>query len=311
MGIYLAGQEFDGIHIAGTDFSKLFAGGVERYAESTGNEQVIQLPAAIYTSGSVEVNWQFQSGDYLAIIDGLKPDSGDALFFIRIRCLAVRNGEITLTMGLSASNIGVGGQDLSDAFETRGQIELAVGSNVLIVPMSHFSDREEPYVQSSLGQDVIDFVNAVIALTGNQAGTLTLRDYGSPPHTFQITAGQSGSGGNASRGYNVGNFGSIRTGWSASYDTPAGKTVTIRHCRRVGNELLFGLNSVANAVTDFPKRIVVDKLAEGANVRRTFTPQSGSFQAVTGGFRQDYLPESGSPVDVFINNAIVRVDLYY
>ena len=85
--------------------------------------------------------------------------------------------------------------------------------------------------------------------------------------------------------------------------------MTVIHARSVRDELNFSLGSTATSVADFPTRIVATKTTGGV-VSRTFTPQSGSYQPVTGGSRQDYDAESGSAADVFVNNATIRLELY-
>ena len=151
-----------------------------------------------------------------------------------------------------------------------------------------------------------------LLMVGNTLDALL--ELNAPPlgvwHSFNITAGQSGAATGASRGYNgPGRFGAIQSGFSAAYNTPVGKWVTCIHARRVGSNMNFALANAADAAADFPTRIVVTKLTGGV-VERAFTPTGGR-SSVTGGRRQDYAPESGSPTDVFVNNASIRLDLYY
>ena len=150
-----------------------------------------------------------------------------------------------------------------------------------------------------------------LLMVGNQLDALFEINAGAygPPHSFVIAVGQSGNSAGASRGYNApGGFGSIAAGSSAAYNTPVGKWVTVIHARRVGTNMNFSLAGAADAA-DFPTRVVATKTTGGV-VERAFTP-TGARRTVTGGTRQDYAPESGSPVDVFVNGASVRLDLHY
>ena len=138
------------------------------------------------------------------------------------------------------------------------------------------------------------------------------RDVTQPLHTFLMTVGQSGGAAGASRGYNQpAGFGAIQAGSTATYTTPlpGHKSVTVIHCRRVNGNINFALSGAANAAADFPTRIVATKTT-GGQVVRSFTPTGGR-RSVSGGIRQDYAPEAGSPTDVFINNQTVKVDLFY
>ena len=128
-----------------------------------------------------------------------------------------------------------------------------------------------------------------------------------PTHTARIVAN--------SGGYNApSNRGSIDT---ATYSTPAGKSVTIVHCRYVSQntELNYALDSNPAAVqADFPTRIVATKLT-GGEVTVEMTPQAGSLRAIRGGsgrlMRMDYDASTGTIASVFVDGQTIRVDLYY
>ena len=135
------------------------------------------------------------------------------------------------------------------------------------------------------------------------AGEPTPPEPTGPTHTATIVA--------VSGGYNgVNGNGSIDT---ATYSTPAGKSVTIIHCRNVRGELNFALQASPQPVeVDFPTRIVATKLT-GGEVEITLGPQAGSLRPISDGayMRMDYDPVRGAVGDVFVNGQTIRVDLYY
>ena len=113
-----------------------------------------------------------------------------------------------------------------------------------------------------------------------------------------------------SRGYNgIGGGGQIASGSTATYSTPAGKSVTVIHCRNVSSILNFAL-ARGNANADFPTRIVLTKTT-GGTVTRTATPRAAAPRTVSGGFRKDYDVAGGRIQDVLVNNQTVRVELFY
>lgn len=93
----------------------------------------------------------------------------------------VNDGACILRISDSSSSIGTGARfDLSDAFETNGQVEIVVGSNRLVVAGPNASggtllDPIEPYAWRPSNQsEVIAFYNAV---SEGANGTVTLRDF--------------------------------------------------------------------------------------------------------------------------------------
>ena len=149
MGIYIGGQEFDGIHVAGTDFSKLFASGAERYTEATPMaEQVIQMVASTYTKNSAtNIEWVDSAGP---LIDtDLLPV--DAFYQDRVfRSISLSTGvseariimDLTFAPGRSG---GIVAPDLSSLFETQGQVIIEAAGMTATVEMSDVGETQEPY----------------------------------------------------------------------------------------------------------------------------------------------------------------------
>ena len=142
----------------------------------TGNEQVIQLPASVYQKGGGLLGWSFfMNNRRPAIDDGLKQNASDNRFFSYLSI--GNNGSVELSINDSVSGErDRDGQDLSDTFETNGQIVISSGGSTLTIDMEDYSDRTEPY-GLSVGSTAIAFFNAVSGRSGNQSATLTLRDY--------------------------------------------------------------------------------------------------------------------------------------
>ena len=160
--------------------------------------------------------------------------------------------------------------------------------------------ERQPRALASFDRKLLMVGNTLDALFEINAGP-----YG-PPHTFTITAAGRGQ----SFGYNgIGGTGAIATGSSRSFNTPVGKWVTVIHARNFNAALYFGLATGA-VLADYPSRIVATKTTGGV-VERSFTRRAGAVTAVNGGSRITYDAESGSAADVFVNNATIRLDLYY
>ena len=130
-----------------------------------------------------------------------------------------------------------------------------------------------------------------------------------PLHSFRIRMGGSG----ASIGYNaVAGSGRVLSG-SASYNTRAGKAVTVIHCRNVRSSIVnFALSaSPAAVLADFPTRIVVTN-DDGPVVTLA---RPGSVRSISGGVRADYTATEGTITDVFTlagdGSDDITVDLYY
>ena len=102
-------------------------------------------------------------------------------------------------------------------------------------------------------------------------------------HTFNFVVGGTGS-----RGYNApGSFGSVAAGSSASYDTPAGTTVTIQQLRELRGDLIFvisGSGVTTSSTNEFPSRVELER----AGTTITFAPPSSfSLRTAGGGIREE------------------------
>ena len=104
-----------------------------------------------------------------------------------------------------------------------------------------------------------------------------------PRHTFSILCGSSGT----TVGLNI-TFGRIAAG-SANYTTPAGRSVTVRMCRRLNNVLVFAIGGGgldASHVADFPSRIISKLRTDPSVIVEVSRP--ASLRSVGGGnFRGD------------------------
>ena len=138
------------------------------------NKQTITLDAANYSETVSEVRWQYTASR--PQIDSELTAPGVDRFFDR---LTVRNAGtlIQLELAASAGGTDVANEDLSAAFERLGSLKITVGSNVLTVNLAGL-DPTDPYAWTPSNSDeIVAWVTAVLALSGNQSGTLVIRDY--------------------------------------------------------------------------------------------------------------------------------------
>ena len=144
---------------------------------AAGNEQVIQLSASIFTHQIASfVRWQaavvgnVQEGA-TPIIDGLTPNAARNFQGLTVGSVAGGYFEIDFSEGIKS-----GRYDLSDTFESGGQVVIESGGSTLTVNMADVSDDKEPYQLAGFA-GAAAFYNAVRPRAGAQAATLTLRDY--------------------------------------------------------------------------------------------------------------------------------------
>ena len=151
-----------------------------------GNEQVIQLPASSYREYNnpvKDIDWRpVQRPE---IMQALRKNPDDATYLWILAVLSDRSSgtsgivELKFYQHAAPHSDADLRRDLSDKFETQGQVVIESGGSALTLNMADFSDDSDPYILESNGiaADVRAFVNAVSSRAGNQAATLTLRDY--------------------------------------------------------------------------------------------------------------------------------------
>ena len=166
---------------------------------NSGNEQRLSLLARWYKRAVVSTSdiklWTPTSvGEQPEIIMGLRPD-GENRYLRDIRIVRdarfANNQRLALDIG-NQRNLasGIGG-DLTDAFETRGSMELIADSGqVLSVSMADVADKADPYfVFSNEATGYLTFFNALSTSSGSEAITLVLRDY-VPGKSLRNAAGE-------------------------------------------------------------------------------------------------------------------------
>ena len=151
-----------------------------------GNEQVIQLPASAYAEVSINaiqaVSWVF-SANALAISDALKEQAADKRYLYSVQAVhqTGRDAEIRLVIADSPANPSPAFDhvSLSDAFGTAGQIVIESGGSRLIADHTDSVATRglSSYAFQSGNAEIDAFIAAVSARAGNQAATLTLRDF--------------------------------------------------------------------------------------------------------------------------------------
>ena len=135
-------------------------------------QQTFQFPASTYSDGATFVLWGRSTGRPQINAD-LR---GTSNAFLANLSLQNDNGTVNLSFS-STSSGGGGDQSLSDAFEASGGLDITVGSLSLSVNLAG-ADTTDPYNWiPSNSAEVIQWVNDVFALTGNQAATLVIRDF--------------------------------------------------------------------------------------------------------------------------------------
>ena len=139
-------------------------------------QQTFQLPADIYLEGDTFLYWRFPFQERPAINDAFHTETGQARLLIQVSVNL--DGSVRLYIGGSQNDpIATTGQSLDTLFEQSGGLDLTVGAFSLSVNLAG-ADTNDPYIWiPSNSAEVIQFRNDVLALTGDQAATLVLRDF--------------------------------------------------------------------------------------------------------------------------------------
>ena len=163
-------------------------------------EQTITLEAGWYSestsNGTRIIQWQPPTGSRPSISSELSP-TGQSRFLGRIIIYADEGsfsaaGRVTVDItGTQTGPLGASNRDLTDAFETSGSLDFTSGGDGLSVELAGY-DTTDPYNLDN--QATTAFVGAVHDRTGNQAGTLTLRDFVPAAPAFADPTGDAISG---------------------------------------------------------------------------------------------------------------------
>ena len=152
-------------------------------APSSNHQQVIQLSADIYSEirGAFGLNptWTFQS-PLPAIDDGLKQNPNDDRYLWRV-LLSRSSGDrgaiwIAFANNPAGDSASRGGDDLSETFETQGQIILETGGTTLTFNMADINDSSDEYTSEPIA-GLGTTIDTIAGRSGNQSATLTLRNY--------------------------------------------------------------------------------------------------------------------------------------
>ena len=141
---------------------------------ATFNHQTITLPAADYavtSSNGTVIGWILTPRPQ---INGVLTDGNPR--FLRQLNLRNSDGRIVLNIAPGQQSTNANDADLSSLWETSGGFDLIVGAFSISIRLKGV-DTAEPYVWiASNASAVTAFVNNVLALSGDQVGTLVLLD---------------------------------------------------------------------------------------------------------------------------------------
>ena len=147
-----------------------------------GNEQVIQLPASAYFEANQigfgnGASWRISSGRP-AIDDALKQNASDNRFLARMYLIKSSGdtGQLWISFDNAASGRDDNNRDLSTRFETQGQVVVETGGDKITVNMADVSDVTDEYRSANI-TGLGTTIDRIVARSGNQSATLTLRDY--------------------------------------------------------------------------------------------------------------------------------------
>ena len=155
-------------------------------------EQTIQLPASSYSESVSYVRW-ITEGNAFAINANLRDNPSNSRFLRIFQIGSI--GQVVISIyNVASGGTFASGEDLSSLFETNGSVTITVGSRTLTVALGG-ADMRDVYLWTPANSDeVIAFYNAVFALPGNQAATLTLRDFVPVAPSFDDDTGDAISG---------------------------------------------------------------------------------------------------------------------
>ena len=126
-----------------------------------GIAQTLDLPSTSYSKVSGNIIWDVN----IDIKRGIR--SADNTAFDRLRIFSSASSGIELDF--------INGE-LYSGFETGGSVTIESGGSTLSFNTSSYNDTSEPYVYRNVPGHAA-FFNAVNGRSGNQSGTITIRDY--------------------------------------------------------------------------------------------------------------------------------------